>query len=450
MNTKDYVIKVIDKIKTRDNNEPEFIQAVEEVYTSLIPVLEQRPDLIKDNILERLSEPERMIIFKVPWVDDAGNIQVNRGFRVQFNSAIGPYKGGLRFAENVNLSIVKFLAFEQIFKNSLTGLPIGGGKGGSDFSPLNKSDAEIKRFTQSFMLELSRHIGGDIDSPAGDIGVGAREIGYLFGHYKRIKNSYDAAGVTGKSVAISGSILRPEATGYGIAYFAQEVLHEFNEDIKGKTIAVSGFGNVCWGFCKKAAALGAKVVTLSSEHGYIYDPEGVNTEAKLNYLLKMRADINGDLRDYAKEFNCEFFSNEKPWVRKVDLIVPCATQNELNLDDAKAIVNNKVKFVIEGSNMPITKEAMEYLKTHDVIVGPGKAANAGGVSVSALEMSQNVIRYSWTSEEVDQKLAGIMKNIYLSCKQAAQEYGYGYDLVAGANISGFLRVAEAMKIQGDY
>ena len=450
MNTEAYVSSVIEKIKNKDGHEVEFIQAVEEVYHSLIPVLDKRPDLVEANILERMCEPERMIIFKVPWMDDDGNIQVNRGYRVQFNSAIGPYKGGIRFSDSVNLSVIKFLAFEQIFKNALTGLPIGGGKGGSDFNPQNKSDNEIMRFCQSFMMELHRHIGGNIDSPAGDIGVGGREIGFLFGQYKRLKNQYDAAAVTGKSVDISGSILRPEATGYGVAYFAQEILSNFDLDFKGKTVAASGYGNVCWGLCRKIAALGGKIVTISSREGYVYDPEGVTTEEKINYLVKIRMSNELTIKDYAKEFNCEFYPSVKPWTVKVDLVIPCATQNEITIDDAKDIVNNNVKFVVEGSNMPITNEAHEYLKSNDVVVGPGKAANAGGVSVSALEMSQNSMRYAWSEEEVDKKLHEIMKNIYSSCKQAAAQYGYGYDLIAGANISGFLKVATAMKIQGDY
>ncbi|MDH6604169.1 glutamate dehydrogenase (NADP+) [Bacilli bacterium PM5-9] len=449
MKTDKYVEQVINKVKANDAHEKEFIQAVEEVFTSLIPVLDKRPDLVECNILERICEPERMIMFKVPWMDDNGNIQVNRGYRVQFNSAIGPYKGGLRFTKSVTLSIIKFLAFEQVFKNALTGLPIGGGKGGSDFEPIGKSDNEIMRFCQSFMMELHRHIGGNVDSPAGDIGVGKREIGYLFGQYKRLKNQYDAAGVTGKSTDISGSILRPEATGYGIVYFAQEVLKDFNEDLKQKTVAVSGYGNVCWGVCRKVSDLGGKVVTLSSEYGYVYDEAGVNTQEKFDYLLKMRSS-DLELEDYAKEFNCEYYPNEKPWNVKVDLVIPCATQNEVDLDDVKKIVSNNVKFLVEGSNMPVTMEAHQYLKDNNIIVAPGKAANAGGVSVSALEMSQNSMRYSWSEEEVDAKLNEIMKKLYQSCKQAAQDYGYGYDLIAGANISGFLKVAEAMKIQGDY
>ena len=447
---KKYVDEVMEKIKKKNAHELEFIQAVEEVFHSLIPVLEQRPDLIECNILERISEPERMIMFKVPWTDDAGKINVNRGYRVQFNGALGPYKGGLRFSNNVNLSTIKFLAFEQIFKNALTSLPIGGGKGGSDFNPKGKSDREIMRFCQSFMTELYRHIGGDVDSPAGDIGVGGREIGYLFGQYKRIKNHYDSAAVTGKDVAIGGSILRPEATGYGIAYFTQEILKDLNQDLQGKTIAASGYGNVCWGLCKKVSQLGGKVVTISSRIGYVYDANGVNTEEKFDFLLQMRNDSNLTIEDYARKFDCEFYADEKPWSCKVDIVVPCATQNEISLEDAKKIVANGTKCIVEGSNMPINNETLKYLKAQNVTIAPGKAANAGGVSVSALEMSQNVIRYSWSEEEVDQKLNGIMKNIYASCKENAQKYGFGYDLIAGANIAGFLKVAQAMMMQGEY
>lgn len=446
----DYINTVLIKVKERNQNEPEFIQAVEEIFYSLEKVLEQRQDLIDANILERIVEPERVIMFKVPWQDDQGNIQVNRGYRVQFNSAIGPYKGGLRFAPSVNLSIIKFLAFEQTFKNSLTTLPIGGGKGGSDFDPKNKSDQEIMRFVQSFMMELSKHIGGNIDSPAGDIGVGAREIGYLFGAYKRLKSNYDAAGVTGKSVLLGGSLLRPEATGYGVIYFTTQILKDFNEDIKGKTIAISGYGNVSWGVCKKASELGAKVVSISSRLGYVYDKDGINTPEKIDYLTKIRNSNNLTIEDYAKEFNCEFYPNEKPWGLKVDIAIPCATQNEFDLDDAKKIVTNNVKYIVEAANMPITKEAIDYLKNNKVIIGPGKAANAGGVSVSALEMSQNSMRLQWSEEEVDQKLNEIMTNIYQTCKDCSNDYGYGYDLIAGANIGGFIRVADNMKAQGDY
>lgn len=451
MNTQEYVMQVLAKAKEKNKNESEFNQAVEEVYLSLIPILEQRQDLVEANILERMLEPERSIIFKVPWVDDDGNIQVNRGYRVQFNSAIGPYKGGLRFSDEVDLSIIKFLGFEQTFKNALTGLPIGGGKGGADFDPRNKSDKEIMRFCQSFMMELYRHIGGDIDSPAGDIGVGGKEIGYLFGQYKRILGIYDGAGVTGKSVAMGGSVLRPEATGYGIAYFTNEILKDFNDSLEGKTVAASGYGNVCWGICQKVAQLGGKVVTISSKHGYVYDKDGVTTKEKFDFLAdKLASKQDLCLSDYAEKFNCEYHDNVKPWQQPVDIVIPSATQNEITLSDAKLIVANKTKYLVEGSNMPTTLEALHYLKEHKVIVGPAKAANAGGVSVSALEMSQNKMGYFWSEAEIDEKLQQIMSNIYCSCKNSASEYGYGYDLVAGANISGFIKVADAMIFQGDY
>ncbi|GAB2027705.1 NADP-specific glutamate dehydrogenase [Lactovum odontotermitis] len=450
MESQTYIEQTLAKVKARNPHEPEFLQTVEEVFQSLAPVFAQRPDLIEANILERITEPERVIIFKVSWIDDAGQIQVNRGFRVQFSSAIGPYKGGLRFDPSVNLSLVKFLAFEQIFKNALTSLPIGGGKGGSDFDPKGKSDREIMRFCQAFMLELSRHIGGNVDSPAGDIGVGSRELGYLFGYYKRIKNEFDGAGVTGKPLASAGSILRPEATGYGLAYFAQELLNDQQDDLSGKTIIASGYGNVCWGLCKKATELGAKVVTLSSHIGYVYDPDGVNTEEKFAYLLRMRNERTATLKDYAAEFGAEFFPNEKPWSRKGDLVIPCATQNEITIEDARVIADNGVKIVIEGSNMSTTNEALAFFKEQAVSVAPAKAANAGGVAVSALEMSQNAQKYAWSGAEVDEKLQGIMENIYHTIKQNAESYGLGADLVAGANIAGFLIVAEAMLVQGEY
>ncbi|MDR2975722.1 MAG: NADP-specific glutamate dehydrogenase [Streptococcaceae bacterium] len=450
MNSQTYIEQSLTKIKSQNSHEPEFIQAVEEVFHSLAPVLEKRQDLIDANILERMAEPERIIIFKVSWIDDAGAIQVNRGFRVQFNSAIGPYKGGLRFASTVNLSTVKFLAFEQTFKNALTSLPIGGGKGGSDFDPQGKSDREIMRFCQAFMLELSKHIGGNVDSPAGDIGVGSRELGYLFGYYKRIKNEFDGAGVTGKPVAFSGSILRPEATGYGLAYFAEELLEDNGDSLSGKTIIASGYGNVCWGLCKKATELGAKVVTLSSRIGYVYDPDGVNTEEKFNFMLRIRNERTATLKDYAVKFGAEFFPNEKPWSRAGDLVIPCATQNEIGMVEAQLIADNGVKAVIEGSNMSTTNDALSYFKMQGLAVAPAKAANAGGVAVSALEMSQNAMKYPWTAEEVDDKLQNIMKNIYHTAKENAQNYGLGEDLVAGANIAGFLKVAEAMILQGEY
>lgn len=444
-----YVKEVIEKVKKRNENEPEFIQAVEEVLSSLEPVLEKRPDIVEANILERMCEPERQIMFKVSWVDDKGNIQVNRGMRIQFNGAIGPYKGGLRFHPSVYSGIIKFLGFEQTFKNSLTGLPIGGGKGGSDFDPRGKSDGEIRRFCESFMTELYRHIGPDVDVPAGDIGVGAREIGYLFGYYRRLKGSFENGVLTGKGLSYGGSLIRPEATGFGAVYFTNEVLKHEGESFAGKTVSVSGFGNVAWGVAQKVAELGGKVVTLSGPDGYVYDPDGVIGE-KIDYLVEMRNSGRDKVQDYADKYGVEFFKGEKPWGVKVDIAMPCATQNEVHLEDAKKFVENGLKYYIEVSNMPTTKEALEYLQDNKLVVGPSKAVNAGGVATSALEMSQNSMRLSWTEEEVDEKLHQIMKNIHNNAMTAAKEYGYGYDLVAGANIAGFLKVSEAMMAQGIY
>ncbi|MBZ4663808.1 MAG: NADP-specific glutamate dehydrogenase [Caloramator sp.] len=449
MSPADYVAHVIENVKKRNPHEPEFLQAVEEVLPSLIPVLEKHPEYIEENLLERFCEPERQIMFKVPWVDDQGNLHVNRGFRVQFNGAIGPYKGGLRFHPSVTLSVIKFLGFEQILKNSLTGLPIGGGKGGSDFDPRGKSDAEIMRFCQSFMTELYRHIGPDVDVPAGDIGVGAREIGYLYGHYRRIRGAFENGVLTGKGLSYGGSLIRPEATGYGVTYFCQEMLKHDGETFEGKTVAVSGFGNVAWGACKKVADLGGKVVTLSGPDGYIYDPDGVVGE-KIDYLLEMRNSGRDRVQDYADKFGVQFFPGEKPWGVKVDIVMPCATQNDIHLEHAKQIVANGVKYVCEGANMPCTNEAIQYFLENGVVVGPAKAANAGGVATSALEMSQNSMRMSWTAEEVDQKLHQIMVNIYNNVVKASEDYGFGYNLVAGANIAGFIKVADAMHAQGNY
>ncbi|MCH4891294.1 NADP-specific glutamate dehydrogenase [Acidaminobacter sp. JC074] len=445
-----YINEVFERVKARNSAEPEFLQAVEEVFHSLAPVLEKNPQWVEANILERISEPERQIIFRVPWVDDEGNLQVNRGFRVQFNGAIGPYKGGLRFHKSVYLGIIKFLGFEQIFKNSLTGLPIGGGKGGSDFNSYGKSDAEVMRFCQSFMTELYRHIGPDVDVPAGDIGVGGREIGYLYGQYRRIKGAFENGVLTGKGLTYGGSLIRPEATGFGVTYFTREMLATSNDTFEGKTVALSGFGNVTWGAALKITELGGKVVTLSGPDGYVYDADGVNTEEKIAYLLTMRASGNDKVQDYADKFGVEFFAGEKPWGVKVDIAIPCATQNEIHLDDAKKLVANGVGIVCEGSNMPTTNDALKYLQDNNVLVGPAKAANAGGVATSALEMSQNSMRMAWTEEEVDAKLQQIMKNIHDNAKKAAEEYGFGYDLVAGANIAGFVKVAEAMHAQGNY
>lgn len=442
-----YLNELMERVIKRNANEPEFHQAVREVLESIEPVVDKHPEYIKLGVLERIVEPERIIKFRVPWVDDNGNVQVNRGFRVQFNSAIGPYKGGLRFHPSVYEGIIKFLGFEQTFKNSLTTLPMGGGKGGSDFDPQGKSDGEVMRFCQSFMTELERHIGADTDVPAGDIGVGAREVGYLFGQYKRLRNEFTGV-LTGKGLPYGGSLIRPEATGFGAVYYTVELLKYFGDDIKGKTVAISGFGNVAWGTVRKVNELGGKVVTLSGPDGYIYDPDGIATEEKINYLLEMRASCRNRVEDYADKFGVQFFKGEKPWGVKADILMPCATQNEVNLEDAKKIVENGVKYYIEVSNMPTTDDAMAYLKNAKVIIAPSKAVNAGGVAVSGLEMSQNSMRYGWTSEEVDAKLYGIMKNIFESSIKAAQEYGFGDDLVAGANIAGFIKVAEAMKAQG--
>ncbi len=445
-----YINGVLEKVSQKDGHEVEFVQAVTEVMHSLGPVLEKRPEYIKNNILERIVEPERIITFRIPWVDDKGNIQVNRGFRVQFNGAIGPYKGGLRFHSSVYLGIIKFLGFEQIFKNSLTGLPIGGGKGGSDFDPSGKTDGEVRRFCESFMTELQRHIGPDVDVPAGDIGVGGREIGYLYGQYRRVRGAFENGVLTGKGLNYGGSLIRPEATGFGATYFAEQVLKHDGLDFKGKTVAVSGYGNVSWGVCTKVRDLGGKVVTISGSDGYVYDPEGVITQEKIDYLLEMRASANSSAKMYADKFKCEYFPGERPWSRKVDVIIPSATQNEILEEHAELIIKNGVKYIIEASNMPTSNEALEKLMNAGVIVGPGKAANAGGVATSALEMSQNSMRLRWTREEVDAKLKDIMVNIYNSCVKASEDYGLGYNLVAGANIAGFVKVADAMIEQGIY
>ena len=442
-----YLNDVMDTVIKRNPGEPEFHQAVKEVLESLEPVIAAHPEYEEAGILERIVEPERSISFRVPWVDDNGKVQVNRGFRVQFNSAIGPYKGGLRFHPSVYIGIIKFLGFEQTFKNSLTGLPIGGGKGGSDFDPRGKSDGEIMRFCQSFMTELYRHIGSHVDVPAGDIGVGAREVGYLFGQYKRICNNFENAVLTGKGLSYGGSLVRPEATGYGAVYFCNEVLKGFGEDIKGKTFALSGFGNVAWGAALKINHLGGKVLTISGPDGYVYDKDGITAE-KAAYMLEMRASGRDKVQDYADKFGAEFHAGEKPWGVKVDVVMPCATQNEVQLEDAKNIVANGVKYYIVVANMPTTDEAVSYLKENNVVIAPSKAVNAGGVAVSALEMSQNSMRLSWSAEEVDEKLHGIMVNIYNNCSNAAKEYGMENNLIAGANIAGFQKVVEAMMAQG--
>ncbi|SUY47071.1 NADP-specific glutamate dehydrogenase Gdh [Clostridium putrefaciens] len=450
LSPKKYIEQVIVNVKGRNAGEPEFIQAVEEVLESLEPVLENHPEYIEANLLERFCEPERQIMFKVPWVDDQGKVNVNRGFRVQFNGAIGPYKGGLRFHPSVYLGIVKFLGFEQVLKNSLTGLPIGGGKGGADFDPRGRSNGEIRRFCESFMVELYRHIGPDVDVPAGDLGVGAKEIGYMYGYYKRIKGAFENGVLTGKGLSYGGCIGRPEATGAGVTYFCEEMLKHNGTTIKGKTVAISGFGQVAWGVCKTVAELGGKVITISGPDGYVYDKDGVITEEKINYLLEMRSSGRDKAEDYANKFGAKFFKGEKPWGTKADIIIPCATQNDISLEHAKQIVDNDIKFVCEAANMPCTNEALKYFLEKGLIVGPAKAANAGGVAVSALEMAQNSMRLAWTAEEVDVKLHHIMKGIHDNAMNAAESCGFGYNLVAGANIAGFLKVAEAMMLQGIY
>ena len=442
-----YVDSVLEKVVRDNPDQPEFIQAVTEVLHSIRPVIEANPQYEKAALLERLVEPERVVMFRVPWVDDAGNVQVNRGYRVQFNSAIGPYKGGLRFHPSVNLSIIKFLGFEQTFKNSLTSLPMGGGKGGSDFDPRGKSDNEIMAFCQSFMTELYRHIGPDTDVPAGDIGVGAREVGYLFGQYKRLVNRYEGV-LTGKGIPFGGSLIRPEATGFGAVYYTVEMLKSFGDDIKGKTFAISGFGNVAWGTVQKVTELGGKVVTISGPDGYVYDADGICTEEKINFMLEMRSSGHDKVKDYADKFGVPYFEGKKPWEQKVDIMMPCATQNEVRLEDAKNIVKNGVKYYVEVANMPTTDDAVALLRENGVIVAPSKAVNAGGVAVSGLEMSQNSMRYSWTAEEVDAKLHQIMTNIYKNSFEAAEKYGMKGDLIAGANIAGFQKVADAMMAQG--
>ncbi|HNV61844.1 MAG TPA: NADP-specific glutamate dehydrogenase [Candidatus Cloacimonas acidaminovorans] len=435
------------KVEAKNPGEPEFLQAVKEVVETIWDVYINNPRFVKANILERIVEPERVIIFRVPWVDDKGEVQVNRGYRVQFNSAIGPYKGGLRFHPSVNLSILKFLGFEQTFKNSLTTLPMGGGKGGSDFDARGKSDGEIMRFCQSFMTELFRHIGPNTDVPAGDIGVGAREIGYMFGMYKKLMNEFTGV-FTGKGLNWGGSLVRPEATGYGVVYFTEEMLKTKGETIKGKRVAISGFGNVAWGAVQKVNHLGGKVVTISGPDGYVLDEEGISGE-KINYMVELRASNNDRVKDYADKYpNAKFFPGKRPWEVKVDVAIPCATQNELNGDDARALINNGVFCVTEAANMPCTPEAVEIFQKAKILYAPGKAANAGGVATSGLEMTQNSIRMNWSREEVDEKLHGIMKNIHQACVDSGKEPDGYINYVKGANIAGFLKVANAMCDQG--
>ena len=444
-----YVERVIEYVKTKHANEPEFCQTVEEVFASISPVIDAHPEYEKADLLTRMVEPERMFTFRVVWCDDAGQWHTNIGYRCQFNGAIGPYKGGLRFQKNVTPSVIKFLGFEQTFKNSLTGLPMGGGKGGSDFDPAGKSDAEVMRFCQSFMTALYRYIGPDVDVPAGDMGVGGREIGYLYGQYRRLKGVWENGVLTGKGFTYGGSLIRPEATGYGAVYYLQEVLAHENDSIEGKRIAISGYGNVGWGIMKKAAELGAKVTYFAGPDGYIHDPDGVTGE-KLEYILEMRAKDPMHCKPYADKYGVEFVPGAKCWgVTDVDVYMPAATQNDVRMESAEKIAASGVKYYIEVANMPTTNDALDFLrKQSHMIVAPSKAVNAGGVAVSGLEMSQNSERLVWTAEEVDEKLKGIMKVIHQMSVDAAEEYGLGYDLVAGANIAGFKKVATAMMEQG--
>ena len=445
-----YVASVIENVKKKHSNEPEFVQTVEEVLSSLEPVINAHPEYEKVALLERMVEPERLVEFRVVWEDDNHNWQVNRGYRVQYNGALGPYKGGIRFDPSVNLSIIKFLGFEQTFKDAMTGLPIGGAKGGSDFDPRGKSDAEVMRFCQAFITELYRHIGQDIDCPAGDLGCGGREIGYMYGQYRRIVGAAEMGALSGKSVVTGGSLMRPEATGYGAVYYLMEVLKHDGQDLKGKRIAISGYGNVGWGIMQKVAELGGKVTYFAGPDGYIHDPDGVDTKEKLDFILEMRAKDPMHCAPYAEKFGCEFVEGQKCWgVKDVDVYMPSATQNDVNLEWAQKIAASGVKYYIEVANMPTTNDALEFLKKQPhIVVAPSKAVNAGGVSVSELEMAQNAERLYWSAEEVDEKLKNIMKNIYASSVEVAERYGLGYDLVAGANIVGFQKVADAMMAQG--
>ena len=447
MLTNEYLKRVYEGLEKRNANEPEFLQAVREVLESIQPVVEKHPEYEKAALIERLVEPERIITFRVPWVDDQGKVQVNRGYRVQFNSAIGPYKGGLRFHPSVNQGILKFLGFEQTFKNSLTTLPMGGGKGGSDFNPKGRSDNEVMKFCQSFMTELQRHIGQDTDVPAGDIGVGGREIGFLFGQYKRLRDEFTGT-LTGKGRDWGGSPLRPEATGYGVCYFAQEMLAARGDSFEGKTVAVSGSGNVAQYACQKATALGAKVVTLSDSSGYIFDPDGITPE-KLDYVMELKNIFRGRIREYADRYpSAVYHPGERPWGEKCDIAMPCATQNELDGEDARKLVGNGCRCVAEGANMPSTPEAIRLFQQHRLLYAPGKAANAGGVATSGLEMCQNSMRLAWTPEEVDARLHAIMRNIHAVCVQYGTEPDGYINYVVGANIGGFMKVANAMLAQG--
>jgi glutamate dehydrogenase (NADP+) len=442
-----HVQEVFESVKKRNVAEPEFLQAVEEVFESLEPVIAKHPEYVEESILERITEPERQIMFRVPWVDDQGVIRVNRGYRVQFNGAIGPFKGGLRFHPSVYIGIIKFLGFEQIFKNALTGLPIGGGKGGSDFDPKGKSKGEVKRFAQSFMIELYRHIGPNVDVPAGDIGVGGREIGYLYGQYRRISGSFDNGVLTGKGLVYGGSLVRTEATGFGLIYFVEEMLKANGSSIAGKKVAITGSGNVAIYACYKAQEMGAKVVTMSDSSGWIHDPEGIKLETIKRIKELERKRINEYVVVHPE---ATYHEGRGVWDLPVDIALPCATQNDIHIEDAKKMVANGVMAIGEGANMPTTNEAIKYFLDKKVLVAPAKAANAGGVATSALEMAQNSMRYHWSFEEVDTKLKGIMVNIHKNAMEASEEYGFGYNLVAGANIAGFVKVADAMIAQGDF
>lgn len=441
-----YINKVLETVKKRNANEPEFLQAVTEVLESLVPVIDRHKKYEQHSILERIVEPERQIIFRVPWIDDKGNVQVNRAFRFEFNSAIGPYKGGIRFHPSVNASILKFLGFEQVFKNSLTTLPMGGGKGGSDFDPKGKSDNEVMRFVQSFMSELQRHIGPDTDVPAGDIGVGGREIGYMFGQYKRLRNEFTGV-LTGKNLKWGGSLIRPEATGYGAVYFAEEMLKTRDDSVKGKVCTVSGSGNVAQYTVEKVNMLGGKCVTLSDSDGTIYDKDGITAE-KLAFVMELKNVKRGRIKEYADKYKCEFLPGKRPWGVKCDVAFPSATQNEIDGNDAKELLANGCYVISEGANMPSTPEAIDQYQAKKILYGPGKAANAGGVATSGLEMSQNSMRLSWSREEVDNKLHGIMIAIHKQCVNAAAEYGMPGNYVMGANIAGFVKVADSMIEQG--
>ncbi len=441
-----YATRVFEDLKRRCPWETEFLQAVSEVFESLSVVLDREPKFETTALLERLIEPERIITFRVPWRDDQSQPHVNRGYRVEFNSAIGPYKGGLRFHSSVNLSGLKFLGFEQTFKNSLTGLPMGGGKGGSDFNPRGRTDTEIERFCQSFMTELFRHIGADTDVPAGDIGVGAREIGYLFGQYKRLTNRFEGV-LTGKGLNWGGSLLRPEATGYGVVYFVQEMLSTLGMSLAGQRVAISGFGNVAWGVAQKATELGAKVITISGPDGFVHEPDGLNPE-KVDYMLGMRHSGRDRVQDYSDKFGAKFFADKRPWGVPCDVAIPCAIQNEVDEKDARALVENKVKIVCEAANMPCTPEAVNVFHKAKIPFAPGKAANAGGVGCSGLEMSQNSMRLNWGAAEVDRRLHEIMQNIHRTCLDVAKRYGSEGNYLVGANIAGFLKVSEAMLDQG--